>query len=371
MLTALDDFIGHQTPQTFAYVATSDPAWMERLWYTGCPVPDGDMMLDIGLGYHPNLGIVDAHAGLTAAGIQHTVRSSRRLGRDPLSMAVGPIRFEVLEGMRRHRLTLARGEGQLSFELEWTATMAPHHEDHHFRRRRLRVVEDLARYGQAGRWSGVIELEGRRIVVDPGTWWGQRDHSWGVRTELATDPSGPALTHFPPFLFWFFIAQFEDCALHIYVNERGPNDPIYLDGEIVFPPGSHEGPALKVTSFEHDLAWADDPLGQTLASGVLQLGMSDGSVRRVELRFLPGRFYLKAGLYGGLRGWRQGDDKGALHVERESWTLTDPDTRRLARTLSDCAVEVRMGGKVGYGVCEYGVSRGYPAYPQVQHHPAP
>lgn len=39
MLSKQDDFIGHQLPTTFDHVMSSDPAWMERLWYTGHPIP--------------------------------------------------------------------------------------------------------------------------------------------------------------------------------------------------------------------------------------------------------------------------------------------------------------------------------------------
>ena len=39
MLSKQDDFIGHQLPTTFDHVMSSDPAWMERLWYTGHPTP--------------------------------------------------------------------------------------------------------------------------------------------------------------------------------------------------------------------------------------------------------------------------------------------------------------------------------------------
>ncbi|HEY2527902.1 MAG TPA: hypothetical protein VGJ20_08135, partial [Xanthobacteraceae bacterium] len=45
MLSKQDDFIGHQLPTTFDHVMSSDPAWMERLWYTGHPVPAGDLPL--------------------------------------------------------------------------------------------------------------------------------------------------------------------------------------------------------------------------------------------------------------------------------------------------------------------------------------
>ena len=33
---------------------------MERLWYTGHPAPAGDIIFDIGLGYHPNRNVMDA-----------------------------------------------------------------------------------------------------------------------------------------------------------------------------------------------------------------------------------------------------------------------------------------------------------------------
>ena len=45
MLTKQDDFIGHQLPTTFDHVMSSDPSWMERLWYTGHPKPAGDWTL--------------------------------------------------------------------------------------------------------------------------------------------------------------------------------------------------------------------------------------------------------------------------------------------------------------------------------------
>ena len=41
---------------------------MERLWYTGHPVPGGDLMFDVGLGYHPNRNVMDAFAGVAVPG---------------------------------------------------------------------------------------------------------------------------------------------------------------------------------------------------------------------------------------------------------------------------------------------------------------
>jgi hypothetical protein len=369
MLTPQDDLIGHQLPTTFDHVGTSDPAWMERLWYTGHVVPGGDVIFDLGLGYHPNRNVMDAFAGVTVGRTQHNVRMSRRLRPDPLRTRVGPLEVTVLEGLRRHRLVLEDTGAGLAFDLEYHASTNPHEEAPHFRRRHGRVAEHLVRMQQLGRYSGWLRVEGRRFAVEPAEWWGQRDHSWGIRAEVQTDETRGPLTYFPPLFYTWTTAQFPDHGLQWYVNERAPGDVIYLTGEDVLPLGQPPRRELAITGIEHDVTWTADPHGQTMDRGTFDLRFADGKSRRVEVRALPGRFYLKGGLYGGLRGWALGDDRGQLHVEHDRWDLDDPETRRLARTLSDHVIEVRDGDQLGYGIMEYGVSSGYPRYQSVQRHP--
>ena len=110
MLSKQDDFIGHQLPTTFDHVTSSDPAWMERLWYTGHPVSAGDFIFDIGLGWHPNRNVMDGFAGVAFDGRQVNFRVSRRLRPNPLETTIGPLEIEVLEGLRRHRLILRPNE---------------------------------------------------------------------------------------------------------------------------------------------------------------------------------------------------------------------------------------------------------------------
>ena len=110
MLSGQDDFIGHQLPTTFDHVMSSDPAWMERLWYTGHPIPAGDFIFDIGLGWHPNRNVIDGFAGVAFNGKQYNIRVSRRLRPHPLETTIGPLEIEVLEGLRRHRLALKPNE---------------------------------------------------------------------------------------------------------------------------------------------------------------------------------------------------------------------------------------------------------------------
>ena len=373
MLTPQDDLIGHQSATTFDHVGTSDPTWMERLWYTGHPLAGGEIIFDIGLGYHPNRNVMDVFAGVAtgprAGGVQHNFRASRHARPNPLETAVGPLRIEVLEGLRRHRLRLEPNASGVSFDLEFVASMNPHEEHPHFRRRQGRVTEDMARVQQLGRYRGFIEAGGTRHEVTPETWWGQRDHSWGLRAEMRTDETHPPVTFYPPFLFLWTTVQFAGRGLHLFLKERAPGDTIYLTGEEVSAVGTRPGRGRKLAALTHDITWAEDPHGQTVRSAKLEAIFSDGTRKPLTLRTLPGRFWLKGGLYGGLDGWFQGDDKGKLHVAHEQWKLGDPAVRKLVRTLADHVIEVTDGTEVGHGIMEYGVGEGYARYAEVQRHP--
>ena len=367
MLSPQDDLIGHQLPTTFDQIDNSDPAWMERLWYTGHPVPGGEVMFDIGLGYHPNRNVMDAFAGVAVPGRQWNFRASRRLRPDPLNTSVGPLAITVIEGLKRHRLVLGENDSGIAFDIEFHATMNAHEEKAHQRRRDGRVTENMARAQQLGRYTGWLEFNGQRLAVD--SWLGQRDHSWGVRAEMRTDESHPPTTFYPPFFYCWATVQFKDRGLHIFFKERAPGDKIYLSGEEVFALGSKASSRSQLADVTHQVQWHADPHGQSMASAGMQLRFADGRERSIELRTLPTRYYLKGGLYGGLAGWFHGDDKGKLFTAHESWDLGDPATRQLVRTLGDQVIEVRDGDDVGHGIIEYGVGKGYALYDAVQVHP--
>ncbi len=367
MLTPQDDLIGHQLPTTFDQIDNSDPAWMERLWYTGHPAPGGEVIFDIGLGYHPNRNVMDVFAGVAVPGRQWNFRASRRLRPDPLTTTVGPLAIRVVEGLKRHTLALAPNDSGLAFELAYESTLNPHEEAGHLRRRDGRITEHMYRAQQMGRYRGWIEFDGRRVAVDG--WPGQRDHSWGVRAEMRTDETSPPLTFYPPFFFCWTTAQFQDHGLVIFFKERAPGDMIYLSGEIVRPMGSKASGRDQLVAVQHDVQWHDDPLGQSMAGATFDLTFASGERRRVQVRTLPTRYYLKGGLYGGLDGWFQGDDKGRLFTAHEQWDLADAATRRKLRTLADQVIEVHDGDQVGHGIIEYGVGKGYEKYAAVQAHP--
>lgn len=370
MLSPQDDLIGHQTPQPFTASGDGNPLFTERYWYTAHPIDGTPLIVDLGLGYYPNRGVMDVFAGMTIGRKQINFRASRRLGNDPLLTAAGPLRFEVLEGGKRHRMVLGENASGLSFDLTFDASFPAAREKQSFRERKGVVEEDMARVAQFGRYTGWIVADGKRYEVTPHLWWGQRDHSWGIRSEMKTDALSPPMQEHSKFFWTWSMFQFEDMAVSMFVKEREAGKPYYLSGTEFTRAADGSVHEREITGFAHDIQWADDPLGQTITSADFRVQFARGPERSLHMEGLPTRFYLKGGLYGGFGRWNHGDDKGELHLGYDVWDLDDADTRRLARTLSDHVVKVSCDGKVGSGISEYGVATGFARYPEPQKFPA-
>jgi hypothetical protein len=365
-----DDLLGHQTPAPFAIAGQGHANFTERLWYTLHPIDGAPLILDIGLGYYPNRGVMDAFAGVTLGRMQTNFRCSRRVGSRPLTTEVGDLRIEVLEGMKKHRISLAANPSGLSFELEFEASFPPAREKQSYRERKGVVEEDLARVAQFGRYRGWFMLNGQRHEVQPDLWWGQRDRSWGIRAQMLTDATKPPVHNQTKFLWTWSMFQFEDLGLSLFLKERDAGRPYYLSGTEFSrdPHGSIQ--EREVVGVSHDIQWADDPLGQTIDRAEWHFEFNAGPPRMLRMEGLLPRYYLKAGMYGGYQGWNHGDDMGEQHSAHDVWDLDDPKTRDLARTVSDHMVKAYTDGKIGYGISEYGVAEGYERYASVQKFPA-
>ena len=85
---------------------------------------DGQLQASFGLGKYANRNVLDGFAGVQRGTQQRTVRASRVLSPRIDDMAVGPLRYEVIEPFKAIRLTLAENTAQpLRFELTFHATM--------------------------------------------------------------------------------------------------------------------------------------------------------------------------------------------------------------------------------------------------------
>ena len=359
MLTPPDEHFNHQVAFPHALVGSSDPSWRERYWVSLQDTTSGATVLTLGLGQYPNQDVQEAFVCLTHQDVQRNLRLSRRLSPDRHVMAVGPFTAEVVEPYRRLRFGLGDNPSGIRFELDWLGSFDPYLEERHFETSGPRVTHDLVRYVQVGRAEGVLVVGDEQLAVTPAAWWGERDHSWGVRP-LPRSAGAPP-TERPDWRFLLFLpVQLEELGLHLYLFEDGDGVPTHLSCGLMSPRGSGRERVLRV---EHDLSWERDAPTPTLVGGTVAVSFLGGRDLRLELTALPARAYLRGGGYGGVDGWYQGHWKGELDVVHERWDLTDRAAlRSRGAASSDHMVEVRCDGSVGYGVAEYMVLDGHERY---------
>jgi hypothetical protein len=365
-----DERFDHQVPDTFATVGTSDPSWTEKVCAMAART-DGSLQLGFGLGKYTNRNVLDAYAGCSRGVEQLTVRGSRRLFPAPDDTAVGPIRYEVLEPMRRVRFTLEPNDVQpLAFSWEFEAVVPPAAEDRTHQRAPLgyRVSAELVRYHQIGVASGWVELDGERHVLDPAEWVSTRDHSWGVRYDVGTPPTDT--DPFDP------IPEMDFRMLWCPVLMTDPDGTrwglflhlVDLDGfghrsrTVMGAVERTDGTAVRVVDLRPDLRY--HPVHRRLEGGTLVVDLEDGTTRRfsVEVPTATG-FHLGAGLYFGWEGHHHGEWRGELHVDGERLAdCTEPDVARRLHQIRDTVVHLTDldTGAEGWGNCQPIVAGEFP-----------
>jgi hypothetical protein len=345
-LTPLDDFLAHQTPETFDHVATSDRNFFDRYYFNAFTL-DGSVLLTCAVGQYPNLNVFDAFISVVRAGKQHIVRGSRLLGPNRFDTGVGPITVRVVDGLRRLLLQCAPGEHGIACDLLFTGVTFPHEEPRFFQRAGNRVVMDYLRFTQCGRWEGWLEVAGERYEVRPERWWGARDHSWGIRPVGEPEPPGAlAASGRQRQFFWEWSPQqYQDRCLYYSLNE-------YADGR-----RWHQSAAIYPHGFEPEPVLYDVRHCETLVPGTRQLaGVSlelvggDGTTIPITAEPLMTTYMAGIG-YGP--PWRHGQYHGPLVVEHEVWNLDDPATRERIFGLTETLCRFEMAGQVGYGVFEF------------------
>src|SRR5262249_52748200 len=83
------------------------------------------------------------------------------------------------------------------------------------------LTTSTKRFAQTSRLSGTLHVAGETFDVEPATWWGNRDRSWGVRMGLGEPEAPGARAARPPLgFFWIYcIAQFEAFSALALVEE--------------------------------------------------------------------------------------------------------------------------------------------------------
>jgi hypothetical protein len=314
MLSKADDFPIHQTADPIAYAGT-DRNFYDRYFFNGYNA-DGSEFFAVAFGVYPHLNIADAHFAVIRDGVEHCVHASRVLNMERWDLEVGPIRIEVVEPLKRLKVTVAPTDG-IAAEIAFEGRAFPLEEKRSTYRHGPRMFMDSTRLTQNGRYAGWIEVDGRRETLKAGA-IGVRDRSWGVRPIGAPDAQ-PMATGGPRGLFWQWTPlNFERRSVyyHFFADETG--EPWTVGAAVVADGAGADG------VYRTDLArMAVTFLPETRHAGSAELTIPMRDAAPIRVAFEPFQTFVMRGIGYTHPTWGHGRHHGELAVEREDIPLAD------------------------------------------------
>lgn len=311
-LTRGDDYPIHQTAEPVAYAGT-DRNFYDRYFFNGYEATgSGDAFFAAAFGVYPHLNIADAAFCWMKDGRQVNLHASRWLEMERMDLTVGPVTIQVLEPLRRLRITVEAPDQGVRAEITFEGRSFPIEEPRFTRRIGPRTLLDYTRLTQNGRYAGWIEVDGERHALDG--FVGTRDRSWGVRPIGARDPQEMAPTA-PPQFFWLWSpCAFEDGDLFFHTNDDEHGRP-WNRRAVWAPLGSERDQASDFDAVSYDVDWRPGSRHATRATLTLEGGG--------EVTIQPQAEFFMLGLGYGHPVWGHGLNHGKLKVEREDFVLAD------------------------------------------------
>ena len=350
MLSPLDETLHHQLATTFDHAGTSDPRFFDRYWFAIYDPEGSEPAINAGMCTYLNMNVVDGYVSMIEDGKQYNVRVSdalrpRIFTADPNAAVSGPLSMTVIEPFKRLRLSLAANDSGIAFDVEWKATLAPHEELPNFTRIRGRANQDYVRYNQSGFVDGWIERDGVRREIR--NWWGGRDHSWGVRTDVAggepVTGTDDMRSNRGGFLWTWLTWGGPDIGGHMQLHEIEDGTKVHQDGFIQWADGS------EVKTHDVDLDFEVYPGTKRFSTGTWHLHTKAGTWH-VEMTPIS-RSLAMLGLgysmgYADRKGF--GYWRGENHVEHDVYDVSDyedvvlPDGTVDRPYHRDCAVSLKV-----------------------------
>ncbi|MDH6280170.1 DUF7064 domain-containing protein [Prescottella agglutinans] len=344
----LDEFPVHQSPLSMARVASTDRNFYDRNYFNAHD-RTGDVYLISGFGVYPNLGVVDAFVTVRHGDSQVAVRFSDAFEERSMESKVGGYRLEVIEPLQKVRLICEHEE--LSCDITWDGSFPAVLEEAHILMSGPRPILDASRFAQVGSWSGTLSVGGHDFTVDPQTWMGTRDRSWGIRPVGEPDPQGRMTYEARGGHYWTYAPlRFDDFALMVIVQESQDGHRTLNHATRVFADGRVEQlgwPRVEVAYRsgtrhpETARIHLTTPSGEPLVVDVENLGF-------ISLSHGAG--------YGGDPDWTHGEWRG------ENWssssvfdTTTAEFLGRLPFSTIDHVAKATIDGQVGWGMFEHAV----------------
>lgn len=327
-LTRADEWPRHQVARTFDTVASDSPHWSDGYYFTASD-DRGTLSLYTAVRLYANNDVMDGYACVRLDGRQHNVRWSRRLRPAIDDLRVGPLEVQVLEPLERLRTTCAPNAYGVSYDLTWEGLHEPYLEGYVERRAGGRLTAQRCNYDQCCDVSGWVEVDGRRLEVEPTRWIGVRDHSWGIgRTGgpvapgAAPQPAGAGQSSFA--VRQWVMARLPGRVVFWQLHQDADGGYSMFESRVLPRDGSAPWSYVAPAALELRLV----PGARRLREGTIALERPDGGLDRYAFTVVGGPVYLQGGGYwqgfdDGLgRGVYRGEDAG----EGEVWDVSSPDT---------------------------------------------
>ena len=318
MLLGFDEYPYHQTTATFAGVGGSDPAWNDGHYICFCDLA-GTVAVTSNLRLYQNTDVLDGFVCVRHEGRQHNIRLSRRLRPDMDELRVGPLRLEIVEPLRAVRLVLEDNDLGIALDVTCHSVTRPHEDPAEVTRVDGRLVGERITYEVTGKCAGWVRIGDTRVELHAATDSFFRNHSWGYQAGRG----GPRLYGAPsaakkrlPGVRQWVLFDMPDHGGYYFLDPSGRKasgqGAIMLADRVV-----------AVTAVEHDLDFYDG--GRRLRGGKFGLTDAEGVERSYEVADLGWVYNQGGGYFGGFDdGLGQGVYRGELHVEGETWDVSDP-----------------------------------------------
>lgn len=354
MLTKYDELLCHQAPTTFDHVTDSGDSWRENVWACAYDL-SGKIFLSAVFGVSTNRNVMDSSGLLTLdAKTQYNIRASRELRPNNADIRVGPLSYQILDGLKSVKWLLDENEYGISWEVEFMGTMPAREEVPQFARNRGRLRENMCRYGQTGRATGWVKVEGKTYDIKPETWVAHRDRSWGVRWHANFDAAAQGLQPPEPMLgltFDWNILQFDNFCVLSQRREDYYGNQLYFSGGITH---SFKDGRPDVTLVAETVNFELIPGTKQLKSGQIVYTTEDG--KKIEITFqVKSTVFIQAGGYWPYKGFRLGMWKGANWIDGEKLDLTNQATINQMDEGPLYMVECQCGSEKGTGMIQFGI----------------
>lgn len=356
-LVEADEQFCHQIMDSFACVGSTDLAWTEKVCAMAM-ARDGSLQLGFGLGKYTNRNVMDCYAGVSRGKEQITVRASRQLAPNPNLTVIGPVRYEVVEPLKKVRFILEPNDVQpIAFDCLFEAKVPARFEDRTHIRQGYRIMSELVRYHQTGVASGWIDVDGIRAEITPDTWVSTRDHSWGVRYGVGrpladVEPVGDGIGGNYEF-FWSptYMERPDGSHYALFLNYALVESPRSTTKTVMSAVEHPDGRLERIVDIEPELDY--DPINRRFKGGRIVCKMADGSVRPMAVEVLSDTgFHLGGGLYFGFDGHYHGGWRGELHADGERIPdCTTLESSKRLHQIRDTVVRITdpVGGGTGWG----------------------